>query len=100
MDTVNYELVELMENTSREMGNERNAVIFSDIREYHPDVNDIGMMAEEEGVRRMVLTHFAPTLPSRFLTRHYYVNPIRKHYTGELYADGDGTTVRIPVGGR
>ena len=98
MDTMNYELVELMENTFREVGDERNAVIFYDIREYHPDVNDIGVMAEEQGVKRMALTHFAPTLPSRFLMNHYYVNPIKANYTGELYAHGDGTTVRIPLG--
>ena len=97
MDTMNYELVELMENTFREIGNERNAIIFYDIREYHPDVNDIGVMAEEEGVKRMALTHFAPTLPSRFLMNRYYVRPIKRHYSGELYADGDGTTVRIQV---
>ncbi|MDZ7708293.1 MAG: MBL fold metallo-hydrolase [Trueperaceae bacterium] len=96
MDVMNYELVELMENTFREVGDERNAVIFFDIREYHPDVNDVGVMAEEQGVKRMALTHFAPTLPSRFLMNHYYVNPIKANYSGELYADGDGTTVRIP----
>mgnify|MGYP006284781639 CR=1 FL=1 len=98
MDVMNYELVELMENTFREIGDERNAVIFYDIREYHPDVNDIGVMAEVEGVKRMALTHFAPTLPSDALMNHYYVNPIKANYTGELYADGDGTTVRVPVG--
>ena len=97
MDVMNYELVELMENTFREVGDERNAIIFYDIREYHPDVNDIGIMAEEEGVKRMALTHFAPTLPSRSLMTHYYVDPIKANYTGELFADGDGTTVRIPV---
>ena len=100
MDVMNYELVELMEDTFREIGNERNAIIFYDIREYHPDVHDIGMMAEEQGVQRMALTHFAPTLPSRGLMNHYYVNPVREHYSGELYADGDGTTVRIPLGGQ
>lgn len=95
IDTMSYELVELMENAFREAGDERNATIFSDIREYHPDVNDIGAMAEELGVKRMALTHFAPTLSSRSLMDHYYVNPIRASYSGELYADGDGTTVRI-----
>jgi ribonuclease Z len=99
MDTMNYELVELMEDTFREIGNERNAVIFYDIREYHPDVQEIGIMAEEEGVKRMALTHFAPTLPSPLLMNHYYVNPIKAHFSGELFADGDGTTVVIPVGG-
>lgn len=99
MDVMNYELVEFIENTFREVGDERNAIIFSDIREYHPDVNDIGVMAEEEGVQRMALTHFAPTMPNRRLMLHYYVDPITANYTGEVYADGDGTTVRFPVGG-
>ncbi len=98
MDVMNYELVELMENTFREIGDERNAVIFYDIREYHPDVNDIGVMAEEEGVKRMALTHFAPILPSQMLMNHYYVNPVRQHYSGALFAEADGTTVRIPLG--
>lgn len=97
MDVMNYELVALMENAFRDVGNARNAAIFADIREYHPDVSEIGVMAEEQGVQRMALTHFAPTLPNRRLMRHYYIDPIRTHYTGELYADGDGTTVRIPL---
>lgn len=97
MDVMNFELVELMENTFREVGDERNAVIFYDIREYHPDVNDVGVMAEEQGVKRMALTHFAPSLPRRSLMKHYYVNPIKEHYSGEVFADGDGTTVRIPL---
>lgn len=98
MDTMNYELVEIMEKTFREIGNELNAAIFHDIREYHPDVNDIGIMAEEEGVLRLALTHLSPSLPQRFLMNQYYLNPIKEHYAGEIFADGDGTTIRIPVG--
>lgn len=77
MDTMNYTIVELMEDTFREVGNERNAVIFSDTREYHPDVNDIGMMVEEEGVNQLALTHFAPSLSRWSLTNHCYANPIK-----------------------
>jgi len=97
MDIMNYELVELMENGFRENGDHRNAKIFYDIREYHPDAAELGSMAEELRVKRLALTHFAPTLPTRQLTKRYYIDPVRKNYSGRVYADGDGTTIRIPL---
>jgi ribonuclease Z len=97
MDTMNYELVEAMEKVFRSLGNERNATIFYDIREYHPNVRDIAAFATEAQVARLALTHYAPSVQSKAQLRRVYVNPIREGYDGEIIAGGDGTTVVIPL---
>lgn len=61
IDTMNYDLVEAMESAFRSIGNDRNASIFYDIREYHPDVDDIATYATEAQVARLALTHYAPS---------------------------------------
>ena len=98
MDVMNYELVTLMEETFREIGDDQLAKIMYDIREYHPDVDDVALMAENQNVKRLALTHYAPAAPYSSMMNRYYVNPIKKRYDGELYAGSDGTTIVIPLG--
>jgi ribonuclease BN (tRNA processing enzyme) len=86
-----------MENAFRSIGNDRNATIFYDIREYHPDVADIAAYATEAEVARLALTHYAPSVPAGAQMRRIYVNPIKAGYDGEIIAGGDGTTVTIPL---
>jgi phosphoribosyl 1,2-cyclic phosphodiesterase len=69
-----HKLVELMENTFREMGNERNAIIFYDIREYHADVNDIGR-------GRTVLRQY-PDSRARYRPRHLRGHSLRAGESG------------------
>lgn len=95
MDAMNYALVESMENAFRSIGNDRNATIFYDIREYHPDVAGIAAYATEAGVARLALTHYAPSMQSRAQRRRVYLNPIKEGYDGEIIAGSDGTTVTI-----
>ena len=97
MDVMNYELVTLMENTFREIGEDELAQIMYDIQEYHPDVNDVAKMAQEENVQRMALTHYAPAAPVKAMMNRFYVRPIKQIYDGELIAGGDGTIVKIPI---
>jgi ribonuclease Z len=97
MDVMNYELVTLMENTFREIGEDDNAAIMYDIREYHPDVHDVATMVQDQNVKRVALTHYAPSAPVKAMMYRFYVNPIKRIYDGELIAGGDGTRVTIPV---
>ena len=98
MDVMNYDLVTLMEETFREIGDDQLAQIMYDIREYHPDVADVASMAEKQNVKRMALTHYAPATSIQSMMDRFYVNPIKKVYSGELYAGSDGTIVVIPLG--
>ena len=97
MDVMNYELVSLMGDTFMELGDEELATIMYDIMEYHPDVNDIAKMIQEEDVQRVALTHYAPAAPVQAMMDKFYVKPIKKVFDGELIAGGDGTTITIPV---
>ncbi len=97
MDIMNYELVTLMENTFREIGDDELATIMYDIQEYHPDVHDVAEMAQNENVKRVALMHYAPAAPVESMMDRFYVKPIERIYDGELIAGGDGTIVTIPV---
>jgi len=97
MDTMNHDLVESLENVFRSIGDDRNATIFYDIREYHPDVHDIAAFATEARVARLALTHYAPSVQGERQLRRVYVDPIRAGYDGEIIAGSDGTTVTIPL---
>lgn len=97
MDIMNYELVTLMEDTFREIGDDEVAKIMYDIREYHPDVQDVAEMAQNENVKRVALMHYAPAAPVKSMMDRFYVNPINRIYDGELIAGGDGTTITIPL---
>ena len=97
MDIMNYELVTLMEETFREIGDDVLATIMYDIREYHPDVQAVGEMAQNENVKRVALMHYAPAAPVKAMMDRFYVKPIEKIYDGELIAGGDGTIVTIPI---
>jgi ribonuclease Z len=97
MDIMNYDLVSLMEDTFREIGDDELAIIFYDIREYHPDVHDVAEMVQNEDVKRVALMHYAPAAPVQSMMDRFYVKPIKDVYDGELIAGGDGTIVTIPV---
>ncbi|MEA1882971.1 MAG: MBL fold metallo-hydrolase [Thermotogota bacterium] len=95
-DVMNYDLVTLMEETFREIGDDQLSKIMYDIREYHPDVADVASMTEKQNLKRMALTHYAPAAPYQSMMDRFYVNPIKKRYDGELYAGSDGTIVVSP----
>lgn len=97
MDIMNYDLVTLMEDTFREIGDDELATIMYDIREYHPDVYDVAEMVQNQDVKRVALTHYAPAAPVKAMLDRFYVTPIKRIYDGELIAGGDGTTITIPV---
>ena len=97
MDIMNYNLVTLMEETFEDLGDDELAKIMYDIREYHPDVEDVAIMAQNQNVKRLTLTHYAPAAPYASMLDRFYVNPIKKIYKGELITGDDGTTIVIPL---
>jgi ribonuclease Z len=97
MDTMNYDFVEALENAYQSLGNDRMATIFYDIREYHPDVDDIAQFATEAHVARLALTHYAPSVATQAQMEAIYVGPIRAGFDGEIIAGSDGTTIMIPL---
>jgi len=63
MDIMNYELVGLLGDTFKGIGDDELATIMYDIMEYHPDVDYVAKMIQEQNVKRVALTHYAPVAP-------------------------------------
>jgi ribonuclease Z len=96
-EVMNKQIIEWMEDTYRELGNDDVARIAYDIREYHMDVSDVAKLAQQSQPARLALTHFTPAAPNESVLRQWYVEPIQAVYDGEIFAGGDGLTVVIPL---
>jgi ribonuclease Z len=96
-DAMNKEIVELMEDVTREIGDNDAATILYDIRDYHLDVNEVGPLAQEANVQRLALTHLAPLPPNDRAMQMWFKDPVEAIYTGELFIGEDGLQIIIPV---
>jgi len=96
-EVMNMGIVERMEGVSRETGNTFNAEILLDVRDYHMDVGEVGVLAEEANVARLALTHLAPKLPVKRLMKTLYRDPVEAIYAGEVFVGEDGMQIVIPV---
>jgi ribonuclease BN (tRNA processing enzyme) len=95
--TMNFAAVELMEEVARKNGDERQATLFFDIRDYLMDVSDVAELAQQANVERLALNHIAPDAANEIQWNQWFVNPIQEVYEGEIFAGGDGLTIVIPV---
>jgi len=77
------------------LGDPRNADIFRDIRTYHIDAAELGALAEEAGVRHLVLTPQVPAVDERLLQTVLFTAPIAAVSTGMLTVAADGTRVSV-----
>jgi ribonuclease BN (tRNA processing enzyme) len=94
---MNKEMVELLENINREIGNTDRAIILFDIREVHMDVSDVGALAHEADVKRLALTHLAPKPRGSRQAQRFFRQPIEELYSGEILVGEDGMQIVIPV---
>jgi ribonuclease Z len=96
-EVMNMGIVAVMEDVTRENGNEDQAELLFDIRDYHMDVSDVGELAQEANVERLALNHLAPTPPMELQMNQWFVEPIQAVYDGEIIAGPDGLTIVIPL---
>ncbi|MGD9030868.1 MAG: MBL fold metallo-hydrolase [Anaerolineae bacterium] len=96
-EVMNKEMVELLENINREIGNTDRAIILFDIREVHMDVSDVGALAQEANVQHLALNHLAPKPQGRSQANRFFQNPVRELFAGEISVGEDGMQIMIPV---
>tara|TARA_Y100000385_G_scaffold288284_1_gene354505 strand:+ start:6236 stop:7282 length:1047 start_codon:yes stop_codon:yes gene_type:complete len=77
-------------------GNSRNAKILEDIIEYHTTPLEIGKMASEAGVKKVVLHHFAP-VPDNLIMERRYKSDLGKHYKGPISLAQDGDEYYVSI---
>ena len=85
--------VKVLALVSKNKGLEREAKIFNDIQEYHTSPAEVAELAQKAGVKKLVLSHLAPSPENKVLTNMYKAQ--MKAYTGPLYfaEDGDRFTI-------
>ena len=55
----------------------------------HTSTEDVGKIAEQAGVRTLVLSHLVPGLPSNVITDEMWAEGVRKHYSGSVIVGKD-----------
>ncbi len=94
-DVMNHEAVTAMEAVSAANGWYRNAIIFRDIKEYHIDVNELGKLAQDSGVKTLLLTHMIPYMDNDTVRNLWYNIPIMTKYSGNFRISHDGAMVKM-----
>jgi ribonuclease Z len=96
-EAMNKDLVQAMERTAEEMGDTVNAKLLFDIQDYHIDVREVGVLAEEADVRRLALNHLAPKPPGDRQAKRFFEDPVKESYSGEVFVGEDGMQIVLPV---
>ena len=77
-----------------EQGNIRNATILKDIVDYHSSSEDAAEVAAAAGVKKLILSHLAPS-PENPISRRFYTQGLEDIYSGPILLAEDGDLYTI-----
>lgn len=77
---------------SQEAGRDRLAQIFTDVMDYHADVNNVERMSADAGVKQLVLYHLVPTPVNGLLMRIW-----QRGLSSSTLIANDGMTFELPA---
>jgi ribonuclease Z len=86
-------LLEELSNRLEGIGNTRNSTIITDIQDYHTSPEEVADLANEAGVKKLVLHHFAPA-PDLKVVENLYRKELNS-FDGELHFANDGDKIII-----
>lgn len=97
-EVMSRELLEAAECALKRLDDPRNARLIRDIRTYHIGTAELADLAQEAGVRTLVLTHQVPSFDNDDpRTDLLLAAPIRARYAGELIAARDGQRIVVEL---
>lgn len=96
-EAMNKDVVQAMERAAEEMGDMVNATLLFDIRDYHMDIREVGVLATEANVQRLALNHLAPKPQGDREATRIFEDPVKESYSGELFVGEDGMQIIVPV---
>jgi len=73
----------------KDMGNDRNSKILSDVLDYHSTPQDAAKVAQQAGVKKLILSHLAP-VPENPLSRRFFKRGLGDVYKGPIVLADDG----------
>lgn len=95
-EALNAPMVQLLNGNADLSGSPSFQKITHDIPNYHATPEDAAKMAQASGVRRLVLYHIIPPLPSR-LVKSLFLGDAKKHFRGPITMGEDGMLISMPV---
>ncbi len=90
-------LLALLTNALAAKGQARTAQITRDIIDYHTTPEQAAALAQQAGVRALVLTHVVPPLPFAFLDAAF-LGDAGSSYAGPISVGRDGLMISLPAG--
>ena len=96
-ETLNTDMVSLMEEVLTEAGRPNLAQIMADIPSYHATPVEAAEVARLAGVKALVFSHIIPPVPTRFLNA-YYLDGVSDVFGGKVVLGEDGMLVSLPSG--
>jgi ribonuclease Z len=81
----------------RAIGRDLQASLFEDVPSYHIDVSDVARLAQQAGVRQLVLNHLIPPVPNSGPELDRFIAGMTERFRGPIRVARD--TERIPVPG-
>ena len=93
-DAMALGVVQMLQAAREQSGGDRLAKILADIQTYHAPTGDIAIVAQEAGVRQLVLYHLVPAIPNPMITGQF----LEGMPEGTVLAD-DGLLFELPLGG-
>lgn len=86
-------MVEILENTSRKVGNPNRAKIFDDIQNYHISPEQAANLAKTANVGMLAFTHIVPSVPKPF--EFALTGDAASRYQGPIKVMHDGDVISI-----
>lgn len=96
-ESLNAEWVTKMKETAERKGLNNLAKIMHDILDYHTTPIEAAEIAEEAGVKALVLSHVVPIVPISYLEA-YYLKGTRDAFNGPITLGKDGMLFLLPEG--
>ncbi len=92
-------MVRILQDLAQKTGHQNMARIMADIPRYHTSPEDAVKIAEEAGVRHLILTHIVPPLPFEML-KTAFLGDARKISNVPITIAEDGMLLTLPVGNK
>ena len=95
-EVLSFNLVNMIVASLTRLGLERQAHMAQDVLDYHMDPVHVGEVAQEAGVKKVVLTHIFPPLPSAlsFLNTEF-TDGVKVTFNGEVVMGEDGLFLEL-----
>jgi len=93
-DTMNKDMVQSGLDAIKE-SDPRLEAMGKEMMEYHADRMDVARIAQEAGVKKLVLTHLVPGIPPEEAMEALFIQGMDTIYSGTIIAGRDGMNIAV-----